>query len=363
MNIHPILKYSPFLLSQAEKEKILLSYMQESVLWHYHNNIQFKNLCDNRNFDVRKSFNLYDIPYIPVPMFKSLELLSVPRSQIIKTLYSSSTSGKPSKIMIDKITSDNQAVAANKILADYLGKERRLFLIFDIEDTIKNTKDGELSSRGTAIRGMLSLAKNIIFLLDQDLSLSQKKIEEIKKRIKKEDKICFFGFTWLIYKIIRENKDLVRLLQGIKAEDKIALHLGGWKKLTEISVGKDAFNKLLKSSLGIDRVIDLYGMTEQLGTIYLDCEYGFKHMPVYSDIIIRDFTTLKPLSKGQAGFIQLISPLPYSYPGISILSDDIGKIIGTDDCMCGRKGKYFLFEKRSEKAELKGCGDTINLII
>ena len=45
---------------------------------------------------------------------------------------------------------------------------------------------------------------------------------------------------------------------------------------------------------------------------------------------------------------------------ISLLSDDIGKILGVDDCPCGRKGKYFRFEKRTEKADIKGCGDTID---
>ena len=43
-----------------------------------------------------------------------------------------------------------------------------------------------------------------------------------------------------------------------------------------------------------------------------------------------------------------------------MLSDDIGKILGVDDCACGRKGKYFRFEKRTEKADIKGCGDTID---
>ena len=102
-------------------------------------------------------------------------------------------------------------------------------------------------------------------------------------------------------------------------------------------------------------------MTEQLGTVYPDCSEGFKHVPLYSDIIIRDITTTESLAKGKAGLIQFVSPIAHSYPGISILSDDIGRIVGVDDCECGRMGKYFVFEKRAEFAELRGCGDTLDI--
>jgi hypothetical protein len=101
-------------------------------------------------------------------------------------------------------------------------------------------------------------------------------------------------------------------------------------------------------------------MTEQLGTIYPDCDAGYKHVPIYSEIMIRNTDTLEIEDVGKSGFIQLLSPIPHSYPGISLLSDDIGKIIGIDNCPCGRKGKYFQFEKRAEQADIKGCGDTID---
>ena len=101
-------------------------------------------------------------------------------------------------------------------------------------------------------------------------------------------------------------------------------------------------------------------MTEQLGTIYPDCSEGNKHVSAYSEIFIRNTDTLEIEEVGMSGFIQLVSPIPQSYPGISLLSDDIGKILGVDDCACGRKGKYFRFEKRTEKADIKGCGDTID---
>ena len=61
----------------------------------------------------------------------------------------------------------------------------------------------------------------------------------------------------------------------------------------------------------------------------------------------------------EIGLVQLISLLPTSYPGHNIISEDIGEIIGIDDCKCGRLGKYFIIHGRAEKAEIRGCSDTV----
>ncbi len=62
----------------------------------------------------------------------------------------------------------------------------------------------------------------------------------------------------------------------------------------------------------------------------------------------------------EVGLIQLISVLPLSYPGHNILSDDMGEIIGVDNCPCGKLGKYFVVHGRASNADLRGCSDTIN---
>ena len=285
-------------------------------------------------------------------------------SSIIKTLYSSSTSGQPSKIMIDKETATAQVMAINTILRDFFGKERMTFIIFDSENVIKST-NGELSSRGVAIRGMLSLAKNVHFILDEKLELNEKKLKEVLNSIDLDEKVCFFGFTWLLYVICADEKNTkaLKLLYALHNRENSALHIGGWKKLKDKAVTKEQFNLLLSDKLGISEshVVDFYGMTEQLGTVYPDCEYGFKHVPLYSELIVRDFNTLDLVKQGEIGLMQFISPIPHSYPGISLLSDDVGRIVGVDTCQCGRKGKYFVFEKRSEKAEVRGCGDTLSV--
>ena len=99
-------------------------------------------------------------------------------------------------------------------------------------------------------------------------------------------------------------------------------------------------------------------MVEQVGSIFMECEEGHLHCPDYADVIIRDPKNLNELENGYEGVIQVLSILPLSYPGHSLLTEDIGKIIGEDDCKCGRKGKYFSISGRMHMAELRGCSDT-----
>ena len=99
-------------------------------------------------------------------------------------------------------------------------------------------------------------------------------------------------------------------------------------------------------------------MVEQVWVVFIDCEYGYKHVPDFGEIIIRDFLTLKEVEKGKCGLIEVMSGLASSYPGQAILTEDIGEFIGIDDCKCGRKGKYFKFKDRVEKSVTRGCGDT-----
>ena len=44
--------------------------------------------------------------------------------------------------------------------------------------------------------------------------------------------------------------------------------------------------------------------------------------------------------------------VPKSYVGFSVMTDDLIKIEGYDDCKCGRKGTYFSIEGRSKSAEI-----------
>ena len=360
MKTDSIIKLEPYSMRSNEKNQIFLECIQKSVQFHYKNCNQYRDFCIKRKFDPFEKCSIESIPFLPVSIFKKLELLSVPKNEIIRTIHSSSTSGNlPSIINLDKITTRRQIITLNSILKNYLGDEKLSFLIFDHDSTV-NTVDLELSSRGSAIRGMLGFSKDFFFLLNDDLEPDLQKITDALNIIDKK-KTCIFGFTWLIYKILTKNKneEMKKLFQTL--DNPFIIHIGGWKKLTDESVDKITFNNMVSRFFNTksENVVDFYGMTEQLGVVYPDCSEGNKHVPIFADVLIRDIHNQQILPHRTPGFIQTLCPTPNSYPGISVLTDDIGEVLGEDDCPCGRKGKYFVFKKRSEVAEPKGCGDTL----
>jgi hypothetical protein len=107
-------------------------------------------------------------------------------------------------------------------------------------------------------------------------------------------------------------------------------------------------------------VHNFYGMVEQVGAIFVECEQGHLHCPSYADVLVRTPGSWQTAAVGEEGVMQLISTLPRSYPGHSLLSEDRAVLLGEDNCPCGRMGKYFHILGRLPAAEARGCSDTFS---
>lgn len=347
-----------FSITREEKEKILIEIFKEQ-LEKNRKNINIKAMYEKLNFHTENFHSLADIPYIPVNMFKKFDLYSCPKEDIVRVLNSSgTTTGSVSKIYIDKKTALRQARALMATLKNFLGENRRPLLIADCEE--ENKKSSGLSARGAAIRGISNFSNKTVYAFDkvgEELILNLERIEKFEKEYGNEE-VLIYGFTYIIWS---------KLVKGLQAMGKVInlpnakiLHSGGWKKLTSERVSKEEFSKVVSEIFNTKNksVIDFYGMVEQLGVVFIDCEYGYKHVPSFAEVIIRDFNTIKGVEIGEVGLIEVMSSLSSSYPAQAILTEDIGEFMGVDNCKCGRKGKYFKFKSRVEKAEIRGCGDT-----
>jgi hypothetical protein len=155
----------------------------------------------------------------------------------------------------------------------------------------------------------------------------------------------------MVWKYLVEQKNI-----DLDLSQAILIHSGGWKKMNDLSVDNETFKRELKKKFGLRQCYNFYGMVEQVGSVYLENEKGYLHCPNFSDIIIRNPADLSIQPNGEPGLVQVISVLPESYPGHSILTEDIGVCMGEDDL--GWKGKYFKIIGRAKKADLRGCSDT-----
>ena len=211
-----------------------------------------------------------------------------------------------------------------------------------------------MSANAVAISGFSLFGSTRMFALGEQMELNTELLKSFIEQHESE-RILLFGFTFKVYRHF--YKELLKA--GVKPDlsNAVLIHGGGWKKMENESVSPAEFNKKLNDACGIRRVYNYYGMVEQTGSIHMECEYRHFHTSVFSDIIIRRALDYSPADVGEEGIIQVLSILPKSYPGHSLLTEDKGILLGEDDCPCGRLGKYFKVTGRLEHAEIKGCSD------
>jgi len=290
-------------------------------------------------------------PALPVRLFKEYDLRSVSGGAVAKTMTSSGTTGqRKSKIYLDRETSARQSKTLSRITTSFTGKQRLPMLIIDSSAVVKDRT--MFSARGAGILGFQFLGRDVTYALDADMDLDLAAIEAFAQRHAGE-KVLLFGFTFMIWRYFCQeliSRGLTLDLQGMM------IHGGGWKKLADQAVGNDEFKRVVRETCGIAEVHNYYGMVEQTGSIFMECECGHLHASVFSDVGTLDPLTLHSCTG--RGVIQCTSLLPTSYPGHILLTEDEGEILGEDDCPCGRKGRYFAVYGRMKGAEIRGCSDT-----
>lgn len=354
MNYNDVLEISPFSLNKEEKSKLFTEYLKELSLKHYQKCENYRKIVDKLNCNLSEIKNYTEIPFLPVRLLKEFDLKSVPTEEVFKTMTSSGTSGQAvSKIYLDKTTAANQQKTLVKIVSDFTGASRMPMLIIDSPSVIKNRN--MFSARGAGILGFSIFGADRTYALDDDMNINIPVIEAFLEKHKGQ-KILLFGFTFMIWQFF--YKKLKELNIKLDLSNGILIHGGGWKKLVNEAVSKEEYKQSLNDVCGIKSVHDYYGMVEQTGCVYMECEYGHLHASIFSDVIIRNPKDFSITKTGEKGLIQVCSLLPESYPGHSLLTEDEGIILGEDDCPCGRKGKYFTILGRIKNAEIRGCSDT-----
>ena len=347
INYNKIFEKNLYNLNSNEKEKFFFKNLLILNNYHYKNCAEFKSIANT--FSTKKKTHTSELPFLHVKMFKENNLKSIPKTIKVKTYKSSGTSNNLlSKINVDRRTSLLQSKCLTMIIQNIIKKKKlnKLYII-DNQKTLDNNK---FSARGAAINGFMHLANSYEFLLDENNNIKSNLI----KKLKFEKNFMIFGFTSIVWEFF--IKKLIKKNYKIPKNNGFLFHGGGWKKLENISITKEEYNKHINNFIGIDKIYNYYGMVEQTGSIFIECEKGYYHPSIFSDINIRD-KNLDICNLNEIGIIQVSSLLPVSYPGHNILTEDMGKMINKDGCKCGRQGKFFEIIGRIPKTEVRGCSD------
>jgi len=347
-----LLSEDAYSLDKYAKDNLFKKYINKLTSYHLKNSKYYKKILNFFGYHSLKKDDIEKIPFLPVNLFKELDLISVKKSKIIKVLNSSGTSGKKtSRIYLDKINALNQVKVLQKIVNKIIGKERLPMLIID--KNIKNINRNNFSARIAAINGFSIFGKDHTFLLNEKNNINYGNLNQFLSKYGNK-KFFVFGFTSLIYENLVEKLNTSKI--SFDFNNAILLHGGGWKKLESKKISNKVFKAKIRKKLNLSNIFNYYGLVEQTGSIFIECKCGYFICSNFSEIFVRD-SNFKLMKNHEKGFLQLFSLLPTSYPGHNILTEDIGEIIDSHKCNCKINGKRFVVHGRAAKAEIRGCSD------
>lgn len=338
---------SVFTLSQAAKEEVLLPELAALTEHHRVHCVPYSRILSASGFE--KASDIASLPWLPVRLFKNLELKSIPDDEVFKVLTSSGTTGEVSRIFLDKSAAATQTRQLGATVQSVLGPQRLPMLLVDTKAMLKDRRS--FSARGAGVLGMATFGRDHVWALDGEGHVDVPAIRDFLAGHGGEP-FLIFGFTFMVwlhlYEVAREN--------GLDLSNGILIHSGGWKKLVDQAVSPGEFRRRL-AGVGLTRTHNFYGMVEQIGTIFLEGPSGGSlYCPDFADVVIRDPQTWRELPPGEPGLIEVLSTLPTSYPGHVLLTEDLGVVHGVDDG--DWPGKRFSVLGRLARAEARGCSDT-----
>ena len=147
MTFDEILELSPYALDEKEKNNLLTERLAELTRHHVAKCPEYSRMLKAMGFDAYRIDDYKFIPFLPVRLFKEMELKSITRDETVKTMTSSGTTGQAvSRIYLDKTTSANQQKAMVKIVKDFAGSARMPMIIIDCPSVVKSRE--MFSARG-----------------------------------------------------------------------------------------------------------------------------------------------------------------------------------------------------------------------
>jgi hypothetical protein len=278
---------------QADKAARLTAVLDALTHHHRAGCPAYRRLTDVLAGGDRHAASLLEVPWLPVGLWKSHRLASVPDHQLATTLTSSGTSGQvPSRVYLDRDTARRQARGLARIMTHVLGPKRIPMLVIDHAAVLSDRTS--FSARGAGVLGMMTFGAQPRFALDAELRLDRAVVDEFLARHGGAP-FLVFGFTYMVWAYFHQQVQAA----GLDLRHGTLIHSGGWKKLIERQVDNATFKAGLAAACGLTRVYNFYGMVEQVGSVFLEGDDGLLYPPAFADVIIRDPLTL---GRRRAGF-------------------------------------------------------------
>lgn len=347
-----------------DSDALFRNAVRENALFHYTHCAEYRKILDGLGFGEAEILSekplseyLAALPFLPTLLLKRRHMFSLPRRRMLVRATSSGTSGRFSEIGFD----------AGGLLCGFkmvlkIGAHRGIFSPIPCRYLVM----GYQPHRGnhTAIAKTAFGATFFTPCISRKYALPWKDgryspdidgiIAAIRKYAKKRAPVRFMGFPSYTFFLMREME---RRGIFVKLPKRSRIFLGGgWKQFYAEQTDKETFYRLAEKVLGIsDRdIIEFFGAAEH-PILYADCVHHHFHIPVYGRVLIRSCDDFTPLKNGEAGLVNLITPMVCATPILSVMTDDLGVLHDGASCSCGIKTPYLEIIGRVAPESLKTC--------
>ena len=136
--LNDMINWPVYGLDRKHKGPVILDALQFLTTHHHGACSAYRQILEKlwKEQDIN---SIETLPFLPVRLFKHERLLSVPQSEVVKTMTSSGTSGKSvSQIFLDKQTSAMQVKVLSRIMGEFIGPRRLPMLVIDCRATVAN---------------------------------------------------------------------------------------------------------------------------------------------------------------------------------------------------------------------------------
>lgn len=417
-------KYFDFKPRDYPDDKFCTDLLEQLKLSYDNCDYYKEKLCKKFKYTIPEDLTIEDldkIPYIPTETYKksgnrTLQLLKVPVDDIVLFSCSSSTSGDPS--IIPRTLEDFDQIQYNsiKVFTEFfrwkdlkVGTKKsvifnfapgRLLMSFMAK---KNTKGFEYVDKTRYFTACMNkpweyygheeylvkgrLLKTLWAIISTfsirggfilDVSLMLKIIKTILDTgCWKEIEVCkiLFGGSPLLMNNMFKNRLLKEdVYYDLDGNALVGCGGGGWEgvkgEAKMDSVNKQQFIGYYEKVFNIKPkdIRDIYAFSE--GPTLFGGHWSEKyqdfllHCPDTARIIVRDLENLSPVSDGEEGLLEVITP--YGVNGSinqAVLVDDIIELVSSKQCPdCGYKGATFRILGRLKNAQGKSCSSLINWV-
>ncbi len=333
--------------------EMYLELMRDNLRFHSRYCEDYGNLLRSEGFQpdmIQNEQDLALIPAVPTLFLKKHTMTTVPACNMQITAHSSGTTGVRSFVGFDKTTLKQ----AERMVGGFF-RHHRLISLLPANYVIlgRRPEKGQVPGAYKTLMGATKLAP-AASLVYMD-GLADRKITKVLDRYAKQNMpVRLLGFPAYLnglLKVLQEKEIRYRFPKGSRI-----LMGGGFKQHAAENRSEADLLQRIQYYLGIDAafVHEFFSLVEH-PVPYCKCSRGYFHVPVYSRVIIRDSISLKPLPYGKAGLLNLISPLVYSMPLGSVITDDFAVLYQGGTCKCSNPAPYFKWLGRAGIMDIRTC--------